>query len=112
KKNPKTHVAMQRLVMAIEDWYKVIGKKTFFGKRKDGPALELVMDRTARLLGALHNERLVTDAHLAPADLHAEVRRHFSMFFMAYPNWPVAEAYVDSDVFPEMIETVMAKFSS
>ncbi|MFM0079750.1 hypothetical protein P0D72_12820 [Paraburkholderia sediminicola] len=89
-RTPKTFKAMQHLVMAMDDFAKSSGKKTWLGKDKSLKSMEKIAVNIGITIWAMRTDALVVPQS-SVADVHRELREQISTFVKVFPRW--ADAY-------------------
>lgn len=91
---PHTFNALQHLVMAMADFAKSRGKKSFFGKDKGLAAYKKFEDKFKDTLLAMVLDRVI-ERNAAPARARGELIRAIELFAAAFPNWQDAYAFAN-----------------
>jgi hypothetical protein len=89
---PHTFNALQYLVMAMDDYVKNAGKKTFFGKDKGHKAYVNLMRRLQQTVQSLVIDRQVQES-TSEDDVLKKLESVLRLFQAAFPNWPDAYLY-------------------
>ena len=91
---PHTLNAMQHLVMAMADFQKNAGKKTFFGRDKGVKSYQNFLQKLRDMLHAMILDRLITEA--TPTEkVNAEILSKIDLFSRAFPNWHDAYTFAE-----------------
>jgi hypothetical protein len=88
-RTPETFKAMQHLVMALDDFTKSSGKKSWFGSGQDKTmrAIEKAAIHIGRTT-AMHSDGVIVIAPQTSAtEIHGELQERLDQFFEAFPNW-------------------------
>ena len=89
---PHLFAALQKLVMAMEDTAKNVGKKTLFGKDKGAESYMKFVACLRQTVAACILDRQATESD-SNAHIIGVITMVLEKFAMAYPNWPVAYSF-------------------
>lgn len=88
---PNTHNALTWLVPAMDRAQKLVGKRTWFGKDKFGPAYLKVLECLLPTLDSMLRDGLI-ELDYSDDIIEQEFLKIVETFKIAYPNWP--QAYI------------------
>lgn len=96
---PLSYAALQVMIMAMDDYVKNIGKKSFFGRDKGQDAQVKYLEYFMRLMLAMNK-----DGHTTPDSEPQQVLEKMTalvkLFRQAFPNWPDAYQFFDFKTSP------------
>ena len=90
--NPHTFVAMQHLVMSMDDCAKNIGKKSWFGKDKGVDSYMNFKQQITRSIAAMTLDGLVSET-MNDKEVSIALFEQLTRFSEAFPQWTTAYAF-------------------